>query len=59
MKNFNREHTKIEEERMKKIKDLIPRLSEGFPLSVYNVKLPNMPLKHFVKSYLYDSDNKF
>ena len=50
---------KVEEERLNKIKELIPRYSDGFNLAVYEATIKNCPLKHFVKSFSNDYHSKF
>jgi hypothetical protein len=41
---------KVEEERLARIKELIPRYKDGFNLPVYEATINNCPLKHYIKT---------
>jgi hypothetical protein len=56
--NFGPELKRIENERLAKIQEIIPRFNDGFNLPVYDRTVKNCPLKHFVKSFFYN-ESKF
>jgi hypothetical protein len=57
--NFSEEMKKVEEERLARIKELIPRYSDGFNLPVYEATIKNCPLKHYIKSFSNNYHQKF
>lgn len=59
IRNFSEEMKKVEEERLARIKELIPRYSDGFNLPVYEATIKNCPLKHYIKSYSNNYHQKF